>query len=144
MAQVHATAVSIEGNGVLLMGDSCSGKSDLALRLLQQDARLVTDDRAELFVTEGHLNVSPPPQLEGMLEIRGVGIVVLPFDKSAPVAMVCELTPRQEIERLPEAKTRLIEGVRLPVFRIDPFELSAPEKVRMALRLVTGIVGSVA
>lgn len=144
MPQIHATAVSIEGQGVLLTGESGSGKSDLALRLIDRNARLVADDRCEVFAVEDQLNIAPPPQLEGMLEVRGVGIVVLQFEKTAPVSIVVEMTARDAVDRLPEALSREIEGIRLPLFKLDPFDVSAPEKVSMALKLVRGEIGSVA
>lgn len=144
MAQIHATAVAVNGNGILLTGESGSGKSDLALRLIQQDARLIADDRCDVFATAHDLNVSPPAALRGMLEVRGIGIVVLPYEENAPVALVFRMTGRETIDRLPEAKTTTIEGIELPLFDIDPFESSAPDKVRIALQMITGTIGSVA
>lgn len=144
MSQIHATAVTIDGTGVLLTGPSGSGKSDLALRLIGRGARLVADDRCEIFVTGGQLNSAPPAALEGMMEIRGIGIVVLPFDNSARIALVCDLADENKIKRLPDTEMTTIKQVRLPLFRVAPFEASAPEKVQLALRLVTGKIGSVA
>jgi len=140
--QVHATAVSIDGDGVLITGPSGAGKSDLALRLIDDGAALVADDRCDLSLEGDSLRVSAPAALAGMLEVRGVGIVVMAHETSAPLAMVCDLVPPADVERLPEAERSEEYGVSLPLYRLDPFEASAPAKVRAALGLVTGRIAS--
>ena len=142
MQQIHATAVAIGDDGVLLTGPSGSGKSDLALRLIEDGARLIADDRCDLTVADGRLRAAPPDALAGMLEVRGVGIVVLPHEHAGAIAMVCALTDTHCVERLPEAERTDINGVDLPLYRVFPFEASAPAKVRMALGLVSGRVAS--
>ena len=144
MAQLHATAVAIDGEAVLLTGPSGCGKSDLALRLLDRAARLVADDRCDVRADKGVLRVSPPRRLEGMLEVRGVGILLFPFDTSVPLRMICELRPYDEVVRLPATETNEIERIRLPVFRIDPFTASAPAKLTSAMALTRGQIGRVA
>lgn len=144
MPQLHATAVMLDTGAVLLTGRSGSGKSDLALRLIDRGARLVADDRCDVVGADGELTASPPKQLEGMLEIRGIGILVFAFERSAPVFMVCEMTDRNAVTRLPDADTTEIDGVRLPLFRLDPFDASTPVKLEKAFAMVTGSIGSIA
>ncbi len=72
--QVHASAVTIGDSGVLLRGPSGSGKSDLALRLIDGGARLVADDRVDIYQTRDGLMMAPPESLAGLLEVRGLGI----------------------------------------------------------------------
>lgn len=74
METVHATTIAIDGAGVLLRGPSASGKSDLALRLIDDGARLVADDRTVLALRDGIVEASAPPSIRGKIEVRGLGI----------------------------------------------------------------------
>jgi HPr kinase/phosphorylase len=131
--QLHASCAARNGHGVLLIGPPGSGKSDLILRLLDHGFDLVADDRVEL---DGGV-ARAPEALSGLLEVRGLGIVRLPYRDSVPVALVVELG---EAERLPEPATHL--GFRS--VRIDPGLPSAPARVALALDCATGRVGLVA
>ena len=73
MVQVHGTCVDVDGTAVLLLGPAGSGKSDLALRLIDGGARLVADDRAEVRLRDGRLVVSAPPETGGLRGVRGRG-----------------------------------------------------------------------
>ena len=77
MVQVHGTCVAIDGCAVLLRGPSGSGKSDLALRLIDGGARLVADDRAEISLRQRRLVVNAPPEIAGLIEVRGLGVLEL-------------------------------------------------------------------
>ncbi len=130
----HATCIAIEGQAVLLRGASGSGKSDLALRLIDAGARLVADDQVRLRCRNGRLVASPPAALAGLLEVRGLAIVHLPYLDEAPVALVVDLVESGDVERLPEAEAVELAGVVLPLVRLAPFEASAPAKLRLAAR----------
>ncbi len=135
---IHATCVAIDGYGVLIMGPSGSGKSDLALRLIDRGAALVSDDRCVIeSVDPGALSVSPPPTLAGKIEVRGIGIVPIDFAPAARLALV--ITLERDPPRMPD-KDDSVElcGYSLPRLRIDAAEASAPIKVALALRLMTG------
>jgi serine kinase of HPr protein (carbohydrate metabolism regulator) len=131
MTRIHATAVSIGGKAVLLTGASGAGKSDLALRLIDRGAVLVSDDQVELRLQDGVLRASPPPTIEGRIEVRGVGIVVMPFVTDVPVALVIDLDLPPE--RLPELRERVVAGTSVRLALIDPREISAPLKVELLL-----------
>ncbi|HET8727232.1 MAG TPA: HPr kinase/phosphatase C-terminal domain-containing protein [Alphaproteobacteria bacterium] len=131
MATIHATCVALQGAGVLLRGPSGSGKSDLALRLIDGGALLVADDRVALTLEDGRVMARPPAALAGFLEVRGIGPVPMPATAPAPVALVVDLVPGGPIERLPEPRNCAYLGVLLPRFALDPFESSAPSKVRL-------------
>ena len=88
MLLAHATTVLVDGTGVLLRGPSGSGKSDLALRLIDGGARLVADDQTALAVENGVLVAHPPRSIAGRLEVRGLGIVTVPWAPSAPIGLV--------------------------------------------------------
>ena len=129
---VHGTSVAREGRAVLLTGPSGSGKSDLALRLIDRGFTLVSDDQTILSRAGDRLTASAPTQIRGKMEIRGLGIVEMETDSDVPLALIVELT--SEIERIPaEGRTRRILGHSLPVVRIDAMTASAPAKLALAL-----------
>lgn len=135
METIHGTIVDIEGAGVLLRGPSGAGKSDLALRLIDGGAVLVADDRITLSETGGNVVAEAPETIAGKLEVRGLGIVRLPFQVSSAVRLVVDLVGGASVERLPNAAETVLLGVALPVLNLAPFEASAPAKIRLALRL---------
>jgi serine kinase of HPr protein (carbohydrate metabolism regulator) len=134
MSIIHASCIDIAGIGVLLQGPPRSGKSDLALRLIDGDARLVADDQVELTVREGVLWAASPKALAGRMEIRGIGIVAVPWEPRTPVRLVVDLVAPSEVERMPESSESEIEGVRLHRLALAPFEASAPSKIRFIAR----------
>jgi serine kinase of HPr protein (carbohydrate metabolism regulator) len=138
MVQVHATCVDVEGVGVLLRGPPGSGKSDLALRLISDGALLVADDRAELTADGGGITVSPPPEIAGLMEVRGLGILRLDHRDAAPLGLVLDLVPAAAVERMGEAGTCDILGLAFPLWRLAPFEASAAAKVRLAVGVAKG------
>lgn len=134
MTVLHASCVAIGGRGVLLTGGSGAGKSDLALRLIDRGATLVGDDGVVIEARGGRLHARPGPNIEGQIEVRGLGIVALPWQET-PLALAIALDqpmPRMPDEMLP---AKAIEGLVLPVIALDPFEPSAPIKVEKALAL---------
>lgn len=135
---MYGCVVALDGWGVLLRGKSGSGKSDLALRLIGDGAMLVADDQIRLILSEGLVHASAPEAIAGLLEVRGVGIVPMASRKQAPLALIVDLVPREEVPRLPDARTETILGLDLPVLDLDPFEASAVQKVKVALRSLLG------
>ena len=133
MQTIHATAVAIGNRCVLLRGPSGAGKSDLALRLIDGGATLVADDQTELIHEQGDLVARCPSAIAGKLEVRGVGILTLPYVSSATVSMVVDLVAPEEIERLPETECVELLGQQVRQVSLAPFEASAPAKVRLAL-----------
>lgn len=137
-AVLHASCVARDGAGVLLLGPSGSGKSDLALRLIGRGFALVGDD--QIIVSNGI--VRPAPALAGLLEVRGFGIVRLPFAPEARLALVVRLA---EPERLPHPERH---ETGAPTIALNPFAASAPDIVALALdcalRHVTQVAGAFA
>jgi hypothetical protein len=129
---IHATCVALDGRGVVLLGPSGSGKSDLALRLIDGGARLVADDRVILSAGPGGPVARAPAAIAGLLEVRGIGPLAVPAVDAAPVVLVCDLGPGPH-ERLPAPATTDALGAALPLIRLDPFEASAPAKLRLAV-----------
>ena len=131
---LHATAVAIDGRAVLLSGPSGSGKSDLALRLIDAGARLVADDQSELRREGDLLLARAPATIAGLFEVRGLGILRLDALAEAPVGLVADLMAAERIDRLPPRRAEMILGVAVPLIGIAPFEASAAAKLRLALR----------
>jgi hypothetical protein len=134
-AIVHASCVALRTDGVLLLGASGSGKSDLALRLIHDGWRLVADDRTVLSVAKGGIAACAPATIQGLLEVRGVGIVALPA-RPARLTLVVELG--REGPRLPEPEQWTPRGLKgapaLPLIRLDGRHASDPAKIALALR----------
>jgi HPr kinase/phosphorylase len=141
--QLHASCAARDAHGVLLLGPSGSGKSDLLLRLLDRGFALVADDRVD--VEAGTAKV--PDALAGLLEIRGLGILRLPYIPEARVALAVVLGPggrtgEHDGERLPDPQRDPYLGV--PSVRLDPWAASAPLRVSLALDCALGLVSQVA
>ena len=130
---IHACCVAIDGRAVLIAGPSGSGKSDLALRLLDRGATLVSDDYTLVEAQGPRLLACPPPNIAGKIEVRGVGIVERPYAPNVPVALLVDVggTP----ERLPEPGKKAIGGIDVPLVALAALEASAPIKVEAALLL---------
>jgi HPr kinase/phosphorylase len=133
---LHGTSVAIGGQGVLILGQPGAGKSDLALRLIDEGGALVADDQVLLSIRDGFVMASAPEPLQGFIEIRGIGIVSMNHVRETPLSIVVELQEKARIERMPEPETHDILGILLPLFRIDPAASSSPARIRAALRLL--------
>jgi serine kinase of HPr protein (carbohydrate metabolism regulator) len=134
MQRIHGVCVDIGGTGVLIRGEPGSGKSDLALRLIDGGARLVADDQVELRQQDGAAIATPPEALAGYLEVRGIGVVAVDCVADARLSLIVDLADRDTIERMPEPRTETVAGVTVPVIRLDPFAASAAAKLRLAVR----------
>lgn len=128
---IHASCVAIDGRAVLITGASGGGKSDLALRLIDRGAILVSDDYTELRVRDGLVLASPPERIAGLIEMRGVGIVERPFVREVPVALFVDID--QAPERLPDPRTVLLCSIAIPAIALAALEASAPIKLETAL-----------
>ena len=124
--------VDVAGVGVLLRGPPGSGKSDLALRLIDDGARLIADDHVEVEAVDGVLLAAPPKAIAGMMEVRGLGLVTVPSLPRGRVGLVADLVPRETVERLPQAMSCAYEGIEVAQIALAPFEASACAKVRLA------------
>lgn len=129
---LHASCVAIGGRAVLLAGRSGTGKSDLALRLIDRGAVLVSDDYTEVRRRDRKLYATPPARIAGKIEVRGIGIIDMPHLAEAEVTLLIDLDGA--VERMPEATTRRLAGIDVPVVALAPLEASAPIKVELLLK----------
>ena len=137
LLRIHATAAAIDGHAVLLRGQPGAGKSDLALRLIDAGASLVTDDQSVLSRRGEALIVRAPGRISGLMEVRGIGIMRIEAMAEAPVLLIADLVAPELIERMPERRRETILGLSVPVIAVTPFEASAPAKLRLAVRAFT-------
>jgi HPr kinase/phosphorylase len=130
---IHASAVVVGARAVLIRGPSGAGKSRLALQLIEAAragsllfARLVGDDRVHLQAANGRVLVRPAPALGGLIEVRGLGIMRLPYEPQAVVGLVVDLGA--DGDRLPEAEDRQteLEGIRLPRLAVAAPDTALP------------------
>lgn len=129
---LHATCVAIGNAGVLIEGPSGSGKSDLALRLIDRGAVLVSDDYTELSRVGDRLTARAPATIAGQIEVRGLGIESLPFCAQVDVALVVRSSATPP--RMPEeGAAATIAGLSIPMTELTLLEPSAPIKVERAL-----------
>lgn len=130
--RLHATTVAIGGVAVMIEGISGSGKSDLALRLIDRGAILVSDDQTLVIRSGKTLRARAPTIIAGRIEVRGIGILTMPYVDDVPVGLLVRVDGA--IERMPERRVRKIAGIDVRQFAVDPFHASAPIKVELALR----------
>jgi serine kinase of HPr protein (carbohydrate metabolism regulator) len=129
---LHASCVAKDGRAILISGRSGSGKSDLALRLIDRGADLVSDDYSIVRRVGGKLLASAPDNIRSKLEIRGLGILEFRSASDVPVCLMVELGA--EVERMPEMPGSVaLAGVQVPSVRLSSLEASAPVKVEVAL-----------
>ena len=135
---VHASAVLAGSRAVLIRGPSGAGKSRLALALIDavragtlRFARLVGDDRVHLSPAGGRLLVRPSAALAGLIEVRGVGIVRMPYEPCAVVGLVVDLGANAE--RLPPGEQRqaVIDGITLPRLAVAAGQDALPPLVTL-------------
>ncbi len=135
----HGTVVDVAGAGVLLRGPSGSGKSDLALRLIDRGATLVADDQYLTRPSRRGLVAYAPEALYGLLEVRGLGILSIPAIKTTILKLVVELVDAGDIARLPEIEFSEIAGEKINSLKSNAFEQSTPIKIELAVRDLTRI-----
>jgi len=138
---VYGTCVALGANAAILVGASCSGKSDLALRFVLStpadlEPGLIADDQVRVSLSAGRLIATAPESIAGLIEVRGLGVIPLPARKTAEVKLIVRLVDPEAVPRMPPSPppTQKVGGIDLPVLMLTPFESSAPFKLRLAIQ----------
>ncbi|MDY0008734.1 MAG: HPr kinase/phosphatase C-terminal domain-containing protein [Bdellovibrionales bacterium] len=137
----HGTAVLVSGGdhppaAVFIRGASGSGKSDLAFRLLGLGGTLISDDQVELEKRQDRIYAGAVDAIRGLIEVRGIGLLRYPVADPAPLKLVIDLVPREDVPRMPDMQTMDILGVSIPLFKLYAFDASSVHKLRAALAVV--------
>ncbi len=135
LCTMHATLVSLQGKGILLTGKSGSGKSEIALKYIEnKNAKLVSDDVVVIEVRENQLWGRAPENIKGLMEIRGVGIVRFDAEAEAPINLVVNLKNNPEdIERMPKKRVENILGVEIEAIDLYAGDVTIVEKILVKL-----------
>ena len=141
--KMPGSCVEVEGLGVIFRGPTGSGKSDLALRLIDSGANLIADDITEVAIENGTLITRAPKTIRHLLEVRGIGVLKIGGVLQAKLGVVIDLVTPEQIERRPEDQSLEVLGKHVPLFQIFPFEASSPAKVRLIVRQLKGEVSNV-
>tara|TARA_Y200000002_G_scaffold366190_1_gene356881 strand:+ start:780 stop:1205 length:426 start_codon:yes stop_codon:yes gene_type:complete len=132
LKRVHSSAIVLEDNGILIIGDSGSGKSDLALRLIDSGATLISDDITICEKKKNLIYLSAPLETRGLLEVREVGIITVPFVEGIILRMIVKLEDGG-LERIPQKKNYKIFGQKIPMLTINGKNSSSVVKVKVKL-----------
>ena len=129
---MHSSSVVIDDNGVLILGDSGSGKSDLALRLIDNGATLISDDISICRKNLNSIYLYCPPEIKGLLEVREIGIITVPFVERIKLRLVVNLKSNNN-ERFPKDSSFRILGIKIPIINIEGKNSSAVAKIKVKL-----------
>ena len=132
LKRIHSTSVVIDDNGVLILGDSGSGKSDLALRLIDNGATLISDDVSICRKNSNNIYLYCPPEIKGLLEVREIGIITVPFVEKIKLRLVVNLKSNNN-ERFPKDSSFRILGIKIPIINIEGKNSSAVAKIKVKL-----------
>ena len=117
---MHATSVDIDGKGVVILGKSGTGKSNLAVKLISMGAKLISDDQTKFKLKENTIIISKPETTPNLIEVRGIGLIKVPFVVSAKLFCFVKIT-NLELKRLPDAKKKSCFGKKIKMMEFNPF-----------------------
>ena len=130
---IHSTAISLNGDGILIKGPSGSGKTDLALRLIESGGKLISDDQVIIKRKAKRLFLSSPKELNGLMQLSGIGIVIVDYVQNIPLELVVKLQPYKNLDPFPINKEEIIKDLSIPALSLYSFAVSATAKIKVAL-----------
>ncbi len=135
MSALHASAIALPDGAVLLTGAAGSGKSSLLARLMEShEGQLIADDRVEMTVDHHQLIAAAPRALQGLMELRGLGIMRRPAIAAQKIDLVVALVAREKVPRVAEADYFEMKGIKIPRLHLHAFDMATPLVICEALR----------
>jgi len=128
---LHSTCVEINGKAALISGKPGSGKTSLAIQLIDRGALLVADDQTIVSLEGKTLIASPPPALKGFIEVRGVGICPFPYQEKSSLALCVEICEEEDIERLPKPLFICYYNIEVRLLKLKKFDPLGAIKVEL-------------
>jgi len=130
--KVHSTSVVIEDAGVMITGKSGFGKSDLALRLIDSGATLISDDVTICEKIGDSIFLFPPYETKGLLEVREIGIMTVPYIENIKLSLLVELV-ETEIDRLPQKSFTKLLNIKIKKIKIQGKNSSSVAKIKLKI-----------
>lgn len=131
---LHAACVALGGCGLLILGDPGMGKSQLALQLIDSGGALVSDDRVVLHRDGNTLCANPPERLAGLLEVRGIGILRLPYVRDCRIHLAVQLVEREAVERMPDPAFFDCLEISVPLLSLHGYDAATAAAIRMVMQ----------
>ena len=129
--RIHGSSVAVEDNGILIIGHSGSGKSDLALRLIDSGGTLISDDQTLCLKKQDEIFLFSIEAIYGLLEVRGMGIIKVPYVENVKMKIVVSMV--KKTERLCRRNKKKLLGLNYPLLELEPNEVSAVAKIKLKL-----------
>lgn len=131
----NATSVSIDGIAILIEGKPKSGKSSLALSLIEEGGRLISEDITFLTLQNQRLYAKPAEKLSGALFIREIGMISVPYEKGlTEIKAVIHIGENDDISL--NQKTILISGIEIPFFEFISYDFALTNKIKAVIKLL--------
>ena len=130
----HATTVDIGGRGVMIRGASGSGKTSLALALMERGATLVADDYTQLRVENDRIIATAPDTIKGKIEVRGYGLIDTTHQDQTAVSLIVDIVPHENVPRLPDSTTDEICKIVIPRLLLGVHDAAASGKIKAVLK----------
>ena len=130
--RLHSTSVAIEDYGVAIFGESGSGKSDLALRLIDSGATLISDDITLFSKLDKNIDLYSIEKTKGLLEVREIGLITVPYIEAVKLRLVVKLK-ESNLERVLVNKQESILGIKFPKIEINGKNPSSVAKIKVKL-----------
>jgi len=130
--RIHGSSVAVEDNGILIIGHSGSGKSDLALRLIDSGGTLISDDQTLCLKKQDEIFLFSIEAIYGLLEVRDVGIIKVPYVENVKMKIIVSLV-QKKTERLYPKNIKRLLGLNFPHLELEPNEISAVAKIKLKL-----------
>ncbi len=120
MTLIHANCFRFNQKAILLRGKPGSGKSDITLRAIEEaNASLIADDQVKLHVQDHKIFASAPRSLAGLLEIRGLGFLKLPYIEKSEIGLIVDLVESELIPAFAQENYETLDGISLPCIKLD-------------------------